>query len=353
MMKRDFYKMISNKRSASAILVAAFIVCAAYMVPKEDRSILDDNMRVFKLLESFGYDAVDHFPNTDIFGVSAKRGETLIKEGFSTRPGGGRTKKQSKHFVCTSCHNLEREDPDLSQSDPQARLVYTNEKGLPFLQGTSLYGAVNREQFYNGDYYKKYGDLVIPAREDIREAIQLCAVECAQGRKLQDWELESILAYLWTIDLKIEDLDLDEEQLQFIEKSYKTRVQQDSAKTLLLSKYKRDSPATFTTAYDSKLAVEALQGDTDNGKIIYENSCLHCHAEKRYSYFLLDDEDITFKHLAKKSVGYTDHSIFQATRYGIYSVSGRRSYMPQYPLEKMSNQQLADLNAYIQMRAGK
>ena len=245
MMKRDFYKMISNKRSASAILVAAFIVCAAYMVPKEDHSILDDNMRVFKLLESFGYDAVDHFPNTDIFGVSAKRGETLIKEGFSTRPGGGRTKKQSKHFVCTSCHNLEREDPDLSQSDPQARLVYTNEKGLPFLQGTSLYGAVNREQFYNGDYYKKYGDLVIPAREDIREAIQLCAVECAQGRKLQDWELESILAYLWTIDLKIEDLELDEEQLQFIEKSYKTRVQQDSAKTLLLSKYKRDSPGHF------------------------------------------------------------------------------------------------------------
>ena len=94
-----------------------------------------------------------------------------------------------------------------------------------------------------------------------------------------------------------------------------------------------------------------LEGNTDNGKLLYENSCLHCHENGRYSYFVLDDCDITFKHLKKKASGYSDHSIFQATRFGIYSVPGRRSYMPQYPMEKMSDQQLKDLQAYIDMRA--
>ena len=93
--------------------------------------------------------------------------------------------KQSKHFVCTSCHNIQKEDPDLSIADPQARLEYARDMELPYLPGTTLYGAVNRTSFYNGDYEKKYGDLVKPARNNLREAIQLCAVECSQGRALR------------------------------------------------------------------------------------------------------------------------------------------------------------------------
>jgi len=340
------------KHKISIILSAlVFIVGASLVQP--DASELQDpgSLRIYKLLEAFDHESVDHFPDTEIFGVSAKRGESIVKNGFSSRPGGGQTGRQSKHFVCTSCHNIEREDPDLGNPDPQERLIYTSEKGIPFLQGTSLYGAVNRTSFYNGDYYKKYGDLVIPARDDIRASIQLCAVECAQGRALQPWELESILAYLWTIDLKLSDLKLDSNELDFIVAAYKNKMNQDSAAQLIRAHYRTDSPATFATAHDSKTVVKAIEGNPDNGKLIYENSCLHCHADKRYSYFLLDDAQITFKHLAKKADGYTDHSIFQATRYGIYSTSGRRSYMPQYPLEKMSDQQLADLHAYILMRA--
>ncbi|NJK82888.1 MAG: hypothetical protein HC912_02805 [Saprospiraceae bacterium] len=62
--------------------------------------------------------------------------------------------KQSAHFVCTSCHNVERDEPNLSQVDPVAKLAYVVEKRLPFVQGSALYGAVNRTHFYNGDYEK-------------------------------------------------------------------------------------------------------------------------------------------------------------------------------------------------------
>jgi len=330
-------------------LAVVFIIAASLMLPEKAK--VDSNTRVYKLLETLGYEGEDNFPNTDIFGVSAKRGKSIIEEGFSSKPGGGKTKIQSKHFVCTSCHNIEREDPDLRYNDPQARLVYTNEKGLPFLQGTALYGAVNRDKFYNDDYFKKYGDLVWPAREDIRGAIQLCAVECAQGRKLKDWELESILAYLWTIDLKISDLNLNENELAQINSALNDNGEKESAINLIQSKYKRSSPAHFGTAKESKMAVEALVGNKDNGKLIYENSCLHCHKERKYSFFSLDDDKLTFKHLSKKADGYGSHSIFQVSRFGVYSKSGKKSYMPQYPKEKMSDQQLADLYSYIEYRA--
>ena len=338
--------------SSAYITAASFfvlILCLSLIIP--DSPKLDEESRVFKVMESLGYDGADHFPDTEIFGVSAKRGQSLIENGFSTKPGGGKTGRQSKHFVCTSCHNLQKEDPDLSVSDPQARLVYTNENGLPFLQGTTLYGAVNRESFYNDDYFKKYGELVNAARNDIRGAIQLCAVECAQGRKLKDWEIESILAYLWTIDLKVADLNLNEDEWQFVEGAFAESAQQDSAINLLKAKYLQGSPAHFGTTELSHNAMKELSGDKDNGQLIYENSCLHCHQDRKYSFFALDDNKLTFKHLAKKADGYGNHSIVQVSRYGVYSKSGKRSYMPQYPMEKMSDQQLADLRAYIDFRA--
>ena len=332
------------------ILSICFIVGASLMVP-DYKPVVDESDRVYKVLQSLGSDGVDQFPNTEIFGVSAKRGKQLIEEGFSSKPGGGKTKIQSKHFVCTSCHNMEREDPDLRFSDPQARLDFTVANGLPFLQGTSLYGAVNREKFYNGDYYKKYGDLVIPARDNIREAIQLCAVECAQGRRLKDWEVESILAYLWTIDLRIADLNLDEEQLSFLDKSVSSHTLADSAIALIKSRYLNYSPAHFISSEESRAAAEGIKGNPDNGKKVYDNSCLHCHEGQRYSYFLLDDNKISFKYLKRRGNTYTDHSIYQASRYGVKSVSGRKSYMPQYPIEKLSEQQLQDLIAYVNIRA--
>ena len=205
---------------------------------------VDEVSSVARVLENLG-EAVPNKINPAINGVSAERGKELVLYGVTSKPNGGKTKKQSKHFVCTSCHNIQREDPNLAISDPQARLEYVQKNGMPFLQGTTLYGAVNRTTFYNGDYEKKYGDLVKLARNSIREAIQLCAVECAQGRRLKDWELESILAYLWTIDLKMGDLELEEDLYDNITKNVDGKQQKSEMAQKIKSAYLAGSPATF------------------------------------------------------------------------------------------------------------
>ena len=202
-------------RIVSLLLVISFWFI--FQSSEKEAAVLDTSKSIYQTLNTLGYRSVSHLPNFDIEGTSARVGEDIIKRGISKIEGQKKAKKQSKHFVCTSCHNLEREDPDLSVSDPEARLEYVVQKGLPFLQATSLYGAVNRTSFYNGDYEKKYGELIIPARNDIREAIQLCAVECAQGRELKEWEIESVLAYLWELELTLDDLVLNDNEAQLLQ----------------------------------------------------------------------------------------------------------------------------------------
>ncbi len=301
--------------------------------------------------QSLGMDFSDKKPNEGIKGVSARVGEDIVINGFSKRKGEKKARRQSKHFVCISCHNIEREDPNLAYQTPEARLTYIAEKGLPFLQGTTLYGAVNRETYYNGDYEKKYGDLVKPARQDIREAIQLCALECAQGRRLKDWELESVLAFLWEIDLKVRDIQLSQTEIESIEQAIDNSSLQNEALNLLSGKYSNASEATFLLPPDDRRIGVGLRGNPNNGKLIYENSCLYCHYQKKYSFLHLDNNKMSFNHLNNKAGTYNRHSIYQVIRYGTYSKYGKMSYMPQYTEERMSQQQLADLRAYISKRA--
>ncbi len=306
---------------------------------------------VVSVLEELGADYSDKRPNMSIPGVSVEVGRSIIEDGFAQKPGGGNTGQQSKHFVCTSCHNTQREDPDLAISDPEARLKYTSDRNMPFLQATTLYGAVNRDTYYNGDYYKKYGDLVNAARNDVRGAIQLCAVECAQGRSLDDWEVESILAYMWTKELQIEDLGLAAEEKAIIEDVLSGNGDKEAAKFMINEKYLHGSPATFVVPPADRKAGTGFQGDPEKGMLVYKNSCLHCHENGKYSFFQMDDHAITHKYLNRKADGYSRQSIYQVIRWGVPTKSGKRSYMPQYTSERMSDQQLADLRAYISQRA--
>ena len=306
---------------------------------------------VVEVLESLGADYSAKKPNMSISGVSVEAGRSIIEDGFAPKPGGGKTGQQSKHFVCTSCHNTQREDPDLTVSDPAARLAYTSDRDLPFLQGTTLYGAVNRDNYYNGDYYKKYGDLVDAARNDVRGAIQLCAVECAQGRSLDDWEVESILAYMWSQQLQMDDLVLSEEEKSIIENAVAGNRDKAEAQKLINSKYLNGSPATFIKPPEDRKMGTGHTGDSKMGMLVYKNSCLHCHKNGEYSFFQMDDHAITHKYLNRKSDKYSRQSIYQVTRWGVPPKSGKRSYMPQYTSERMSDQQLADLRAYIRERA--
>ena len=331
---------------ASACIGIILIMAWTY---KPAENITDKS--VITVLEELGVDYSAKRPNMSIPGVSAEVGRSIIEDGFAPKPGGGKTGQQSKHFVCTSCHNTEREDPDLRVSDPETRLSYTSDRDMPFLQGTTLYGAVNRDSYYNGDYYKKYGDLVDAARNDVRGAIQLCAVECAQGRSLEDWEVESILAYMWTKELQMEDLNLNSEEKAIIENVLSGTGDKQAAQYIINEKYLQGSPATFIPPPSDRKLGTGLEGDPKKGMLVYKNSCLHCHKNGEYSFFQMDDHSITHKYLNRKADGYGRQSMYQVTRWGVPTKSGKRSYMPQYTKERMSDQQLSDLRAYISERA--
>ncbi len=316
-----------------SVLLLCAILGASFSFERES---LSETRSVIEVLESKGIDFGEKKPDFSVEGVSTEVGYSIFHKGFAPKPKGGKSSKQSKHFVCSSCHNVEKEDPDLSIVDPQARLEYTSAKGLPFLQGSTMYGVVNRSTYYNGDYEKKYGNLVYPARNNIRNAIQLCATECAQGRKLEDWEMESILSYLWTLEYKLEDIGLTEESIEKLNTEG------------ILAKYLQESPATFILPPSDRKKGTGLPGNAENGKLIYENGCLHCHYQGKYSFLHLDRSRLSFKHLKRTMPKYGRHSIYQVIRWGVPSKSGKASYMPQYTKEKMSDQQLADLRAYIE-----
>lgn len=328
--------------------LAVILVITAFRVTEPP---LTSDYPVAQLLEVFGDTPMPHKPNTNLARVSVERGRDIVINGFSN-VGKKKSKTQSKHFTCIACHNVEREDPDLANPEPEARLSYAKEHDLPFLQGSPLYGIVNRSSFYNGDYVKKYGDLVDLTRHDLREAIALCATECSQGRPLKKWEMESVLAYLWTIELKLGDLNISDDELKLIEQTFKSGNNRDEAIKLIKSKFLDYSPATFVDPPENREEGYQLEGNAGNGQLIYELSCQHCHLDHPFSYLTLDNDVLTFKHLLHKAGTYNPHSIYQVVRYGTSPNGGDEAYMPLYPKEKMTNQQMADLRAYIEVMAG-
>ncbi|MFK7756627.1 MAG: cytochrome c [Flavobacteriales bacterium] len=276
-----------------------------------------------------------------------KRGEELIFLGKTTPPEGESSNHISKFYKCVSCHNTVKEDPDLTVINQQARLDYAVQNDLPYLQGSTFYGIVNRESWYNDDYVKKYGSLVENAKNSLQGSVQLCAEVCAQGRTLKDWEMESILAYFWSIGLKKSDLTWNKEEYE----SWGSSTDEEKIE-LIKSKYLQTSPATFSSVPKDKAAgYSGITGNADNGKHIYELGCQHCHREQGESDVVLDNAKPTFRWLERNITANTKLSIYEIIRKGTYSEKGHQEYMPHYTLEKMSHQQVEDLRAYIEVMA--
>ncbi len=336
------------------IIIAVGLLYGFWIGVQKEVTKITGEETVQEVLDALGDAPSPNLPNKLLPGASAEIGESLVKFGKSQNLSGGNTMRQSRHFVCTSCHNVERESAYLNIEDPEERLAFTHEKGLPFVQGSPLFGIVNRTKFYNGDYEKKYGDLVDKARNNIREAIQLCAVECSQGRALKDWEIESILMYMWTIGLTMNDLQWTEQELDLVDNALSDGKDRAAAISVIKSKYLDHAPATFGTPPSNyKEGMPDIEGNPVNGKIIYEDGCLHCHAKNEYSHYRLDNESLTFKQLANRMKYYDERSMYHVSRYGTKPKFGKRAYMPQYTEEKMSDQQLEDLRAYVLEQADK
>jgi len=281
---------------------------------------------------------------------SAEIGKSLVLKGFANMDGVN-SKPVSKFFVCATCHNQVKEFQYPSMYSPEDRLSYAMSQDIPFLQGSSFYGIVNRTQFFNGDYEKKYGNEVdfSEARKNLRDAIQFCSKHMSRGRKLNEIEIESILKYFWTLDLKIKDLQLNSEELAQLQKSVDNGKSDVVLMQMLDRKYVKNFSATFLPipSFSSEI-LNSKEINLDHGKFIFERACMHCHEKGNYSFYHLDRSKMTFKHLeqAARSENYI-FSMFYLVREGLEPRKGHQSHMPLFTAERMSPQQLNSLYAYV------
>ena len=301
----------------------------------------DESTPVAEVLKAWGDDLPSHFLG-EVDPVKVRMGMQLVNEGRATIDG-NKTAFISKFYVCTDCHSLEREDPILTAHDPDARLRMAIQENNSFLQGTTFWGIVNRETFYNDDYKIKYGALVDDARHSLEGSIQLCAKECSSGRYLEDWEEEAIIHYYWTLQLTLGDLDLSDDDWLWINSSSRNIEK-------LKGKYAQSSPAHFgdwpeNTAEGYKVTSKP---DPAIGKEIYERSCQTCHRKYGCSQLILESEKLTFAKFTRNFDRNTKYNLYEIIRKGTYAELGHLQYMPMYPKERMSDWQIECLRAYME-----
>jgi len=273
-----------------------------------------------------------------------EKGKQLVHNGFTTDENGKKTSIQSKFFVCTDCHNTGRENPNLTVFDPEKRLAFAAKNNIPFLQATTFFGIVNRENWYNDDYQIKYGDRVLNSRDTLINAIQLCATECSQGRAFEDWEIKAVLNYFWSLQLKLGDLNLTKDDWSAL----KGKMHNQGKLKLLKTKYSLASPATFISPMEIEKRNNGKTGDADKGKLIYELSCLHCHGyDKKVTDLKLDHSEFSKSMFRNKLNSNTDIDLYYILRKGTPAHHAYRPYMPHYTKERLSDQQVEDLVAYL------
>jgi len=252
----------------------------------------------------------------------------------------------SKYFVCTDCHNQVLESANPADESADAVLEHSMTNNIPFLPASTFYSMYNKRHWYNGDYYKKYGDLVAPTRDSLYNAIQLCATQCSQGRAMDHWEIRAVLHYYKSLELKINDLVFTEEEKQQLGNWIVN--DKTSAIALLKTKYNDTNPATFGT--NKTPEVPGYEPSAKNGEYIFTMGCLHCHdPQTGITNFTMDNDPLTLRYLYRKKDKYNNMAVQHITRYGTYAMSGRKQYMPMYSFEKLSEKQMLDLLHYLKV----
>lgn len=350
-MKRRANAIIRTNTTIPFLLIALIILSFGYERSDMEKPEWGPSTPVNEVLWAIGEEKPLHAVE-DVDPKKVERGKELVKKGTTEWPDGSKSGRISKFYTCNDCHNLVKEDPDLSISDPEARLDFAMNNDIPFLQGTTLYGVVNRETWYNGDYVEKYGELAVDARDTLENAIQLCATECAQGRPLNDREMEAMIHYFHEISITLRDIGIGIERIQELEKMATEDQRMSDAIKDLKERYLSGSPATFLEPLDLEAREMGEKGDADKGRFIYENSCQHCHLPgKGITRYTLDKSVLTFRELEGHFEDWKNRSIYQIIRYGTSPRLGYRPYMPHYTKERMSDRQIEHLAAYIRQKA--
>lgn len=348
-----------HKSGLTAFGIMLFVILAALRFPTDNNptntapDIITGETTVWDLLKKLGKKAPNHELNSSIANVSAEKGKELVYKGITTNAKGKKTKKQSPFYTCNACHNTVKEFEDLTESSPEKKLEYAILNRVPFVQASTFYGIVNRNSFYNDDYQKKYGSVegIKESNKDLRKAIQFCSQVCSQGRALEEWELESILAYFWELQLQVKDLKFVGSEMEILDKAVTEGTDKEKAITLLESKYELQAKAHFAEVPHFEAPSTEMLNDEKrfkSGAAIFELGCMHCHHKEKYSFYSLDQNKMTFKHLETATRKHNHvFSMYLMVREGLPPRVGRKAYMPQFTLEKMSKDQLLNLYIYV------
>lgn len=343
---------MSNVTKIVALLITLTLILAATTAPTYE---ITASTPVWEVMTRLGKVNVNQL-DPDKKGI-ARKGQELVMQGFTSNLKGKKTARTSPKMPCMACHTLQDEYDNPFVIDPQKRLEYADSLDIPFLPGTPFKGIVNRVFFFNDDYQTIFSHedrlLVKTGHNNIRKAIQGCNTLYAKGRKLEYWEIESILAFFWTMELKVGELQMPEEDIDIVKQAIETNKDNSKAVNVMRRYYREVYPATLITpiAIEKRKKISPILNSFSNGKRLYRRACLHCHANKRYSNYKLDSKQKTFQFLKKnfdKEKSY--YSIYTAMRYAPGHKS-EKCNAPHFTAERMSDQQLQDLRFFITQMA--
>jgi hypothetical protein len=289
-------------------------------------------------------------------------GQELVLTGEVKSPPAGATSlgPMSKHYRCVHCHNLQREDLILTRQDPDfrekmirrlkpAQPELRDGKVLSMTPGTTLWSAVNRDSFYNG-YYEHYrtlriGDGNVMDRRKLSDAIEVCCYYCSAGRYPAGWERDSILAYLWTLELRFRDLDIPTEEGTRLLKQLQAADAATAAQARdeLRTRYLRASAATRCelpqrtdqdTIFYGNPHRATITGDPRAGKLLYLSACAGCHGSDVWAS-------------SGKELVESDKDFHEYVWHGKTHPGKPKLYMPLFTTERLTRPQAADIRAYL------
>ena len=162
--------------------------------------------------------------------------------------------------------------------------------------------------------------------------------------------MDAVLAYLWSISYKLENIALTPDEMDLLNQIRDEPDKHVATVQELKRRYRQGSPATFKYPPEDleKGYPDTKPGDPMAGRQVYDQSCLHCHGRNGPSNYLkLDHQDMSLNWLRRNFTKHGYHNIYRLIRKGTYADKGHRAYMPNYTAERMSNQQIEDLRAYV------
>jgi mono/diheme cytochrome c family protein len=284
-------------------------------------------------------------------------GRELLVNGQVKSPpyGAGPSAPLAKAYRCVHCHNLRREDEKLTEPDPEARARYVlaeepaeperrDGKTLSLTPGTTLWGAVNRGSYYNGTHSRYRGlKLDDGARVDptsLADAVKVCCRYSSGGRFPEGWELDSILTHLWDLEVRLRDLGLAEAaERKVLDAVNGGRAGPlGEARGLLRRSFLREAEAKKTPRPSRaegdrvEYGKAPFNGDARLGEFLYRSACAGCHAAGGVN-------DVSGAKLV------ADDGKFHKLVWDGSEPDG--AYMPFFSAQRLSQQQAADIRAYL------